>query len=237
MNALLIEDNPLLRLGLLRMLDGLEGFGHVICVDPSDLAMLQGQLNDIALVVLGVPQLQDRARELLETARAVLSAQYLLLLVEGTLPPVLPAGLAWGICTWLPKSSSLVAIEAAIRLVLADDTRWRGALAPHPSAPLQALATEGGRIDLLRDEARMLKLTPRQYEVLVLLSHGYPLKTVGRLLNISVATVKSHVALLYQRLQVSKKSEAIHAARQRGARFQAGSGQGGNDRGAAGAWR
>ncbi|MDW3687940.1 LuxR C-terminal-related transcriptional regulator [Cupriavidus sp. CV2] len=236
MNALLIEDNPLLRLGLLRMLGGVECLGHVICLDPADFALLQGQMNDFALVILGLPQTQDRARALLETARTVLSAQYLLLLVDGTLPPVLSPDLAWGICTWLPKASSLAAIEAAIRLVLADDTHWHGAPVPHPCAPLQALAAQGGRIDLLRDEARMLKLTPRQYEVLVLLSHGYPLKTVSQLLNISVATVKSHVALLYQRLQVSNKSEAIHAARQRGARFQAGISHGSNDRGAVRAW-
>lgn len=235
MNALLLEDNPLLRLGLLRMLGGVEGLGHVICVDPADLAMLQGQMNDIGLVILGLPPAQDRARALLETARTVLSAQYLLLLVDGTLPPVLPPDLAWGICRWLPKASSLAAIEAAIRLALADDARWRQP-APHPSAPLQALATQGERIDLLREEARMLKLTPRQYEVLVLLSHGYALKTVSRLLNISVATVKSHVALLYQRLQVSNKSEAIHAARQRGARFQTLGSHGSNDRGAARVW-
>ncbi|MHA7684623.1 helix-turn-helix transcriptional regulator [Cupriavidus sp. PET2-C1] len=235
MNALLLEDNPLLRLGLLRMLGGVEGLGHAICLDPADLAMLQGQMNDIGLVILGLPQAQDRARALLETARTVLSAQYLLLLVDGTLPPVLPPDLAWGICAWLPKATSLAAIEAAIRLVLADDARWRQP-APYPTALLQAPATEGARIDLLRDEARMLKLTPRQYEVLVLLSHGYPLKTVSRVLNISVATVKSHVALLYQRLHASNRSEAIHAARQRGARFQTGSGHGSNDHGTAHAW-
>lgn len=231
MNALLIEDNPLVRLGLLRMLGGIDGFGQVICVDLLELVQLRGQLNDIAMVLLGMPPEPARARRMLEAVRTVLPTQYLLLLVDGAPPPLLPPDLARGICTWLPKRTSLGAIEAAIRLVLSDDDRWHGASAPNPTVRLQALAPPRGRIDLPRDEARMLKLTPRQYEVLVLLSHGYPLKTVGRLLNISIATVKRHVALVYQRLQVSSKSEAIHAARQRGARLQGGSSR----RGAAGA--
>jgi DNA-binding NarL/FixJ family response regulator len=61
------------------------------------------------------------------------------------------------------------------------------------------------------DEAEMLQITPRQYEVLVLLARGYPIKTVSRMLNISVATVKSHACTLYQRLKV-RKGEAVYAA-------------------------
>jgi DNA-binding NarL/FixJ family response regulator len=65
--------------------------------------------------------------------------------------------------------------------------------------------------------AQLLKITPRQYEVLVLLSRGYPIKTVSRMLNISVATAKTHACTLYQRLQVKNKGEAVYTALQRGA--------------------
>ena len=60
----------------------------------------------------------------------------------------------------------------------------------------------------------------RQYEVLVLLARGYPIKTVSRMLNISVATVKSHACTLYQRLKVRNKGEAVYAALQRGATLE-----------------
>ncbi len=69
------------------------------------------------------------------------------------------------------------------------------------------------------DEAEMLKITPRQYEVLVLLARGR-IKTVSRMLNISVATVKSHACTLYQRLKVRNKGEAVYAALQRGATLE-----------------
>jgi DNA-binding NarL/FixJ family response regulator len=68
--------------------------------------------------------------------------------------------------------------------------------------------------------AQLLQITPRQYEVLVLLARGYPIKTVSRMLNISVATAKTHACTLYQRLHVKNKGEAVYAALQRGATLE-----------------
>ena len=67
------------------------------------------------------------------------------------------------------------------------------------------------------EECEMLGLTRRQYEVLVLLARGYPMKTVGRYLNISVATAKAHTETLYQRLDVHNRNAAVFAAVSRGA--------------------
>ena len=66
-------------------------------------------------------------------------------------------------------------------------------------------------------ESQLLGLTPRQYEVLVLLARGYPMKKVGRALNISVATAKAHTETLYQRLDVHNRNAAVYAAVTRGA--------------------
>ncbi len=66
-------------------------------------------------------------------------------------------------------------------------------------------------------ECQLLGLTPRQYEVLVLLARGYPMKKVGRALNISVATAKAHTETLYQRLDVHNRNAAVYAAVTRGA--------------------
>jgi DNA-binding NarL/FixJ family response regulator len=67
--------------------------------------------------------------------------------------------------------------------------------------------------------AHMLNITERQYEVLALLARGYPIKTISRLLNISVATAKTHACTLYQRLQVRNKGEAVYEALRRGAKL------------------
>lgn len=67
--------------------------------------------------------------------------------------------------------------------------------------------------------SHLLNITERQYEVLALLARGYPIKTVSRLLNISVATAKTHACTLYQRLHVRNKGEAVYVALQRGAKL------------------
>jgi DNA-binding NarL/FixJ family response regulator len=71
--------------------------------------------------------------------------------------------------------------------------------------------------ELIAREATLLRLTPRQYEVLVLLAKGYPLKKISRELDISVATAKTHAEALYQRLSVNSRNAAVYAAVSRGA--------------------
>ncbi|MNT33671.1 Nitrate/nitrite response regulator protein NarL [compost metagenome] len=67
----------------------------------------------------------------------------------------------------------------------------------------------------------MLGLTPRQFEVLMLLARGLPAKIIGRRLNVSVATVKSHTSAIYRALRVRGKVEAVHVARRRGVCLEA----------------
>lgn len=71
--------------------------------------------------------------------------------------------------------------------------------------------------ELVNQEARMLNVTPRQYEVLVLLARGYPLKKVSRELDISLATAKTHTEALYQRLAVNNRNAAVYSAIAKGA--------------------
>jgi len=59
-------------------------------------------------------------------------------------------------------------------------------------------------------------LTPRQSEVLDLLCQGLSNKLIGRRLNLSENTVRGHVQAVLAALQVSSRSEAGFAARQRG---------------------
>ncbi|MHA3903964.1 response regulator transcription factor [Castellaniella sp. WN] len=87
--------------------------------------------------------------------------------------------------------------------------------APAPAAPQAGIQTITR--ELIVREAVLLHLTHRQYEVLVLLAKGYPLKKISRELNISVATAKTHAEALYQRLAVNSRNAAVYAAVSRGA--------------------
>jgi DNA-binding NarL/FixJ family response regulator len=59
-----------------------------------------------------------------------------------------------------------------------------------------------------------LGLTPRQAEVLSLLLQGLPNKLIARQLNLSVETVKDHVAAVLRALNVSSRTQAVLAVSQ-----------------------
>lgn len=56
-------------------------------------------------------------------------------------------------------------------------------------------------------------LPPRQREVLALLTAGYTNKEVAAQLSISVKTVETHRARLYERLGCASRADLVRAAR------------------------
>lgn len=61
---------------------------------------------------------------------------------------------------------------------------------------------------------RSLGLTPREYEILGLLAAGQSTKEIARQLEISPNTAKTHIASVYQKLEVQRRTQAIHKARE-----------------------
>ncbi|SPT54181.1 Nitrogen regulation protein C [Actinomyces bovis] len=59
-------------------------------------------------------------------------------------------------------------------------------------------------------------LTARELEVLVLVADGASNESIARQLFLSVATVKTHLAHVYEKLGVSSRTEAVAVARRRG---------------------
>ncbi len=58
-----------------------------------------------------------------------------------------------------------------------------------------------------------LGITDREYEALELLAGGMSNKEIARALNVSPNTVKTHLANLYDKLEVSRRTQAIQKAR------------------------
>ena len=60
---------------------------------------------------------------------------------------------------------------------------------------------------------RSLGISDRELEVLKALAAGQSNKEIGRTLNISPNTVKTHIARLYAKMQVHGRIQAIEEAR------------------------
>lgn len=61
-----------------------------------------------------------------------------------------------------------------------------------------------------------LGISGRELEVLELLAAGHPNKEIARKLELSPNTVKSHLANLFEKLEVRRRTEAIARARELG---------------------
>jgi DNA-binding CsgD family transcriptional regulator len=61
---------------------------------------------------------------------------------------------------------------------------------------------------------RSLGVTDREYEVLALLAEGCANKEIARRLDVSPNTIKTHVARLYEKLEVERRTQAVQKARE-----------------------
>ncbi|MFU7528005.1 response regulator transcription factor [Qipengyuania sp. ASV99] len=95
-----------------------------------------------------------------------------------------------------------VAVVAAIFVMLGI---WVGMrLTAAPAAP---------RFERNHKAAESLGLTRRECEILVHLAKGASNKEIARALKVSPNTVKTHVASLFQKLEVNGRGKAVEAAR------------------------
>jgi len=60
---------------------------------------------------------------------------------------------------------------------------------------------------------RTLGVTAREYETLELLAAGLSNKEIARKLDVSPNTVKTHVSKLYEKLEVSRRTQAVQKAK------------------------
>jgi DNA-binding NarL/FixJ family response regulator len=104
-------------------------------------------------------------------------------------------------------------------LPLATAAEWQQAVAEakaggSPLAPLLArlLVDQLTGASTRQAESMTAPLTPRERDVLQLLTKGITYSGVGDLLGIGIGTVQSHVKRIYEKLDVSSKAEATAIA-------------------------
>ena len=223
-----IEPHSLLRLGILQILADICPSCNVSGEDYSAFAH-EPSKSDCDLVLLSVPSFDD-IQKLTAATERIYNPKAMLLLSENSDMPHTVQGLPASVAGYVAKSARPEVLQASVRLVLAGGscfplrthtinsqdsllTRYE----PVKWPPGSSHTAKAANCSHSQPECEMLGLTPRQYEVLVLLSKGYPMKTVGRYLNISVATAKAHTETLYQRLDVHNRNAAVYEAFARGA--------------------
>tara|TARA_R110002110_G_scaffold415612_7_gene652259 strand:- start:70496 stop:71161 length:666 start_codon:yes stop_codon:yes gene_type:complete len=105
----------------------------------------------------------------------------------------------YGAAGFIPKSAAVDDIRGAVRDIIAGNT-WL----PTGTNDLPDTSAEDAQLS-----TRLAALTPQQLRVLGMLSDGKLNKQIAYDLEISEATVKSHVSAILQKLDVNSRTQAV----------------------------
>jgi two-component system, NarL family, nitrate/nitrite response regulator NarL len=191
----------LVREGLGASLHDRDGVSVVdaVSLDAQGIARIAAAEPDVILVDLGQTDAVTAARLM----RGACPDTKLVAFALDEIDTGVFACAAAGFSSYVPRESS--AEELLRALVDAMDGRMR--CAPHIAAAMfRRLA------DFLREarpQASLPPLTVRESEILALAEEGRSNKEIARDLTISCATVKNHMHNILQKLQVSRRGQAV----------------------------
>ena len=219
MKILLIDDHAMFCEGLRLVFERIDTTFEIIdvgdCASAFDAIKRHADLT-LVLLDLGLPDMPGLdALSLLREHHPDLPV--VVLSATEDRPTVLEA-INRGAMGFIPKSSDSSLLVNALRLVLA-----KGVYVP-PSAltkPLNAGDTAPSTSVKQKTAAlRELGITERQMEVLGLLLQGLPNKLIAHRMNLSEATVKTHVAACLRVLNVANRTQAVLAVGRLGYTFK-----------------
>jgi DNA-binding NarL/FixJ family response regulator len=194
--TLLVEDHAMVRESLLLLLDQrLPGYRwREAGTLAAALRLLQNE-PDIDLLLLDLDLPDSRGLDTLKRLReAAPQVSAVVLSAHDDRDSVL-AAIDHGAAGFLSKTVDAAQLVDGVRRVLEGGVVLPAVLSRSADAP-----------------GVVPELSERQRDVLRLLIAGHPNKLIGRALGLSDATVKTHLQLVYRKLQVESRTQAVLAA-------------------------
>ena len=199
-SVLLVDDHALVRAGLAALLEA-SGSVHVVgqCADGSEAAAAVTSLEpDVVLMDLSMPGMDG-----VTATREVLAARPgtpVVILTSFSEQPRVRGAIDAGASGFMLKDSEPEALVAGVLAAARGE-------APLDARVTKALLPSAGRNDGDR-------LSPREREVLDLVSQGMANKQIARALGIAERTVKVHLNSVFRQLNVGDRTSAALWARE-----------------------
>ena len=206
---MIVDDHPIVREGLVAVLRRDEDF-EIVGEAPDGRAAVKRALSlkpDLILMDLRMPEMSGV--EAMQKIRAAdPNIKFLVLTTYDTDEHIVGA-LEAGASGYLLKDAPREDLFNAIRTV----ARGEALLQPRVAARLiQHMTGQTAKTATGPEE----ELSPREIEVLQLVARGQANKEIAAQLTITEATVKTHLAHIFQKLAVNDRTEAVTVALQRG---------------------
>lgn len=209
MRIQIVEDEPVVRGGLEPTIRDLVGQCEVDHAGTLAAALDQLRTVTYNLILLdpGLPDARDQPHRALDTIRAEHSATPVAVISARDDPKTISQSIQRGAMAFIPKTSEIVEIKKALRIVL------DGGIYLPPSFNREELAKwDSSRVTATAPDGRSFVvkgLTDREHEVMHLVSLGHNNKTIANQLGIAEQTVKTHVSKVLRALNVSSRAQVV----------------------------
>ena len=203
----LVEDNCDYRdiisliLGAESDIELLSQFGTAEAALRELKAIPAGTTPDLILLDLRLPGMGGL--EALPHFREALPKTPIIVLTQSDHEVDVLAAISLGAAGYLLKSSTLEKLTEGVRTVMSSGAALDANIAGFILKKLQS--------QLAPQEINTV-LTPREFEILTLLSNGLVKKEIADQLNISFATVDTHIRHIYEKLDVQNAPSAVRKA-------------------------
>jgi DNA-binding NarL/FixJ family response regulator len=207
---MLVDDHPIVREGLVAVLRRDEGF-EVVGEAADGRSAVKRALSlkpDLILMDLRMPEMGG-VEAMQQIRKADPSIKFLVLTTYDTDEHIVGA-LEAGASGYLLKDAPREELFTAIRTVARGDALLQ------PKVAARLIQHMTGQTARAAAQAGEEELSPREIEVLQLVARGQANKEIAVQLIITEATVKTHLAHIFQKLGVNDRTEAVTSALQRG---------------------
>lgn len=207
LKVFVVEDQARLLEQQVRLLRGVGGVQIVGTARDATraLAEIPAAAPDVVLLDLGLPGMDgiELTRRLRSKAPAIEVLVFTVFDEEDKVLDAIRAGAAG----YLLKGTPADRVVEALREVAAGGSVVQPQLARRVLRRFQPTSSGGGSGEPRDDETR--SLSPREREILGLIAKGLSNADVATALGLSRATVRTHLEHIYQKLDVSNRTEAV----------------------------
>jgi len=198
--VLIADDHTMFREGLARLLASYGGMEVVGSVANGELAVELAEKTKPDVVIMQVQVPFEKARASLVRIRAISPPPKVVVVTMFENPRYLREMMSLGTSAFLVKSASTEHLIGAIRAAVFD-----------PKGENVVVGMPRNLLEQARGGSRGV-LSARELEVLLLAARGLSNQEIGENLYVAPATVRRHLANVYEKMGVHSRSEATRKA-------------------------
>jgi DNA-binding NarL/FixJ family response regulator len=193
---LIIDDHAVVREGIRSALENTERFHVFQAASKSEaIAQITKIAPDGIIVDINLPD--GNGLEIVSWVRSISNTIAIVVLTLNEHADFLLASMKAGASSYLHKSAPLSELLSALDFALTSPTSF---------ASKEISAT-------ISRKSEKFSLSPRELQIVTQLHRGEPLKILAGSLFITEATLKTHLASIYRKLEVSNRLQAIEKVR------------------------